>query len=185
VAYTQRSARWRMPAFYYTFTVPHEHAGEVQIFALDTTSITENRNAAQQIDWLRGELSRSKARWKIVLGHHPIFSNGEHGDSQVLINQLFPLLEQFNVDIYLSGHDHDLQILQPVNGVYQLISGAGSRVRDTLCRHNTIYAAGLLGFMGFRISYSQAQVFVVLDQGIVDYAYVIKKGGTTENGPKN
>src|SRR5262245_10604846 len=66
VLYTQKSPSWRMPATYYSFT-----AGSVQFFALDTNEIPE-----LQMQWLNKELDASKALWKVVYGHHPIFSAG-------------------------------------------------------------------------------------------------------------
>ena len=61
---------WQMPADRYTFI-----AGPVQFFAIDTNLITR-----AQLEWLDRELGRSKARWKIVYAHHPIYSYGLHGD---------------------------------------------------------------------------------------------------------
>jgi hypothetical protein len=66
ILFGQRSPSWRMPATYYTF-----EAGPVQFFALDTDIISE-----AQLLWLIQELDRSRARWKVVYGHHPIYSEG-------------------------------------------------------------------------------------------------------------
>ncbi|KAG5126884.1 hypothetical protein JHK82_027719 [Glycine max] len=38
-------------------------------------------------------LKDSTAKWKIVVGHHPIRSIGHHGDTKELIRQLLPILE--------------------------------------------------------------------------------------------
>lgn len=38
-------------------------------------------------------LRESTAKWKIVVGHHPIKSNGHHGDTQELVAQLLPILQ--------------------------------------------------------------------------------------------
>ena len=64
ILFSQRSPSWRMPAAYYTFT-----AGDAQFFALDTDVISE-----KQLLWLKDALDASKARWKVVYGHHPIYS---------------------------------------------------------------------------------------------------------------
>jgi tartrate-resistant acid phosphatase type 5 len=44
--------------------------------------------------------------WLIVCGHYPVFSVGSHGDTDELLVNLLPLLQQYKVDAYLSGHDH-------------------------------------------------------------------------------
>ena len=46
------------------------------------------------------------------MAHHPIFSNGPHGDHKVLARDWDPLLRKHNVHLYLAGHDHDLQHLE-------------------------------------------------------------------------
>jgi len=50
--------------------------------------------------------STREARWKILAQHHPIYSNGPHGDDSALSNSLLlPVICQ-KVDVVLSGHDH-------------------------------------------------------------------------------
>lgn len=44
--------------------------------------------------------------WLVVVGHYPIFSSGEHGDTSELLTYLQPLIEEFNVSAYIAGHDH-------------------------------------------------------------------------------
>ena len=44
--------------------------------------------------------------------HHPLYSNGIHRDNPMRIAQWDSLLRRHKVDLYLSGHDHDLQHLE-------------------------------------------------------------------------
>lgn len=175
VAYSARSERWRMPALYYTFTVEYGVGETVQFFALDTNPIADGEDVSVQLAWLEDELGRSGAGWKIVFGHHVIFSNGMHGDSPEMIEKVLPLLEKYGVSIYISGHDHDLQIIRQANGFIQVVSGAGCRLRDTLCRENSLYAASLLGFTAFRVSRDEMVVSVILHEGKRDYAFTISR----------
>ncbi len=50
--------------------------------------------------------ARAGARWLAVVGHYPVFSAGSNGDTAELQTYLQPLLEEFRVDVYISGHDH-------------------------------------------------------------------------------
>src|SRR5262249_14105185 len=111
-----RTLSWRMPAPYYTFV-----AGPIQFFALDTQEVSQ-----KQLNWFEEELRKSRSTWKVVYAHHPIFSDGYHGDNSALKDQLFPVLKN-RVDIYLAGHEHDMQHLKPVDGVHFVISGGGGR----------------------------------------------------------
>jgi tartrate-resistant acid phosphatase type 5 len=132
---SNHSATWCLPRPYFTFT-----AGAVQLFAVDTTPAEETgydpggaMDAQKQ--WLDRALGASRARWKIVYGHHPVYSNGEHGGRSGTLprikSYLLPLLLKHKVDVYLSGHDHDLEALEPEGGVHFFVSGgAGRHLRD-------------------------------------------------------
>jgi tartrate-resistant acid phosphatase type 5 len=78
-----------------------------------------------QQKWLSKVLGGSQAPWKIVMGHHPIYSSGEHGSSKSLMKALEPLLIEHQVDLYLAGHDHEYERFKPVQGVQHIVSGGG------------------------------------------------------------
>ena len=131
IARSRRSATWCLPRRWFTFT-----AGPVQLFAVDTTPVDEPEyeeggSMAAQREWLDRALAASRARWKVVYGHHPVYTNGEHGEPAGSIpgvrEYLLPLLLKHKVDVYLSGHDHDQEILEPEGGVHFIVSGAGGR----------------------------------------------------------
>lgn len=147
IAYTQKSERWRMPARWYTFRREGGSGVQAQFFALDTDPIEESwPDVPEQIAWLGEELARSTARWKIVFGHHPALSHGQHGGTEEILRQVVPLLERFGVDLYVTGHDHDLQLLDSGRGWLQLVSGAGSSTRDTRYGDETLYASASPGY---------------------------------------
>jgi tartrate-resistant acid phosphatase type 5 len=111
--YSKASPDWRLESYYYTFT-----AGPVQFFAIDTVCL-----AQAELDWLARELARSQARWKLVYGHYPIYSATV--EDHDLIRRLLPVLKSGAVDIYLSGHHHNLQALKPEGSLHFWISGGG------------------------------------------------------------
>ena len=68
---------------------------------------------AEQLAWLTAELEKPRTTpFLVVMGHHPIFSNGPHGDHKVLVRDWEPLLRKHKVHMYLAGHDHDMQHLE-------------------------------------------------------------------------
>jgi predicted MPP superfamily phosphohydrolase len=109
-----KSETWRMPADRYSFV-----AGPVQFFALDTNLLTR-----AQLDWLDAELGRSTARWKVVYGHHPILAEGVYGDNQTVGDKLMPILRG-RANLYLCGHEHDLEHIVGDGGVHLVIAGSG------------------------------------------------------------
>ncbi|MGI4980263.1 MAG: metallophosphoesterase [Janthinobacterium lividum] len=67
----------------------------------------------EQLAWFQQQLERPRdLPFLTVLAHHPIYSNGPHGDHPILVRDWAPLLKQHKVDLYMGGHDHDLQVLQ-------------------------------------------------------------------------
>jgi tartrate-resistant acid phosphatase type 5 len=114
ILYSAKSQSWHMPSPYYTFT-----AGSVQFFAFDTPAIDD-----AELKWLDEELTQSTARWKVVFGHYHIYS-ATRGDNKELIARLLPILKKDHVDVYLNGHDHNLQELKPEGSVHFFVSGGG------------------------------------------------------------
>jgi predicted phosphodiesterase len=98
---------------------------DVEFFVLDSTYVTP-----EQIQWLKGALERSKAKWKIAYFHHPIYSSGEkHGSEEDLQVLVEPLFLQYGVDIVFSGHEHFYERLKPQKGIVYVTQGAGAKLR--------------------------------------------------------
>lgn len=134
MAYARKpGTRWTMPAKWY-----RKDYAQVTFLFLDTNvpSVTSNAltadEAAAQWQWLEAELQKPRARWTICVGHHPVYSNGKHGDTRALIDNLGPLLQKYGVALYLCGHDHDLQHLEleTLKTSFVLSGGGGARVRE-------------------------------------------------------
>lgn len=177
VEYGKKSDKWKMPNFYYTFSKAIDAQSSIQFFVLDTEVIVNGGEYnLEQVEWLDRELQASTATWKIVYGHHPVFSYGKHGNERRMINLVRPLLEKYEVDLYLCGHDHDRQLLEPVGGVYYIVSGTGSTSRDTRYGETTIFAETNLGFNWFRVSASEFHVQFLDADGEVEYAQTWTKG---------
>ena len=179
VEYTGISKRWKMPARFYTFILTIDDSTEVQFFALDTNPIAEGEaEAAEQIAWLKSELDKSRARWKIAFGHHPLYSGGYHGNDKETLTmraRLEPILEPA-IDLYLSGHDHDQQLIKPLDKrLHYIVSGAGAKCRDVEWKDGTIYAGTNLGFAWFRLSHHELLIEFLTAAGELDYAYMIAK----------
>lgn len=181
VEYAPRSKKWKMPTAYYTFTQKIDAQHHAQFFALDTETISSTKTPdTAQLEWLERELKNSQATWKIVFGHHPVFSYGDHGNTPAMITHVRPLLEQYNVDAYVCGHDHDRQLLAPVNGVYYIISGTGAKSRSTAYGTHSIFAATNLGFAWFRLSAKEFHVQFIDGSGKIEYAHTWNKGNVTK-----
>lgn len=110
-------AYFHMPNDYYM-----AHEGPVDFFILNTTFFVRS---PEQRQWIAKALAESKAPWKIVIGHHPLYSSGRNGGTKGTRKILEPLLIQHKVDLYLAGHDHDYERFSPIHGVQYIVSGGG------------------------------------------------------------
>ncbi|KAK9116685.1 hypothetical protein Sjap_015632 [Stephania japonica] len=111
---------------------------------------------------LKQALSESTAEWKIVVGHHAIRSIGLHGDTKELVKQLLPILNEYNVDLYMNGHDHCLEHISSTKGSIQfLTTGAGSKAwRANVRDHEEgvkFYYDGQ-GFLSAELKQSEARI---------------------------
>lgn len=159
--YHAKNSRWNMPARYYTWSA----ASDIAYFMLDTQMIMQKK-AAEQILWFDKAMTQSQARWKIVVGHHPMRSYGHYGDSQPLLRDIKPIMEKYGAQLYLCGHDHDIQwIKNPADSFTCLVSGAGGGARDTAYGDHTVFAATNGGFMCMDIEKNTAYITCINARG--------------------
>jgi tartrate-resistant acid phosphatase type 5 len=170
ILYRPSNASWRMPASYYTYT-----AGPVQFFALDTQSVALSD---KQLQWLDRELGKSTAKWKVVYGHHPIYSGGNYEDRPDLIARLLPVLRN-RANIYICGHDHNLQALRPEDGVHFFVAGGGGAGLYQLRQYErSIFASSANGFAVLDADASRIKVTFVEASGKKVYETTIGASGT-------
>jgi tartrate-resistant acid phosphatase type 5 len=125
LAYTRRNSRWTMPRRWYSVKLPQE-SPLLTLICLDSNIpgskgldlspwsfvLTKQQHDEQQA-WFEAELAMPHSTpFLAVAAHHPLYSNGQHRDNPKLIAQWDSLLRRHNVDLYFSGHDHDLQHLE-------------------------------------------------------------------------
>lgn len=134
---------FNMPGRYYTL-----RRGDVQFFALDTN---HNADWKAQLPWLEQELSRSDAPWKVVFGHHQIYSSGHYGLNKAFIKTLTPLFQKYRVQLYINGHDHVYERTKPIQGTTYLICGAGAGTRSVGRSTWTAHSAERLSFAAYEV----------------------------------
>ncbi len=173
VMHAGSSDGWRMPATRYSFV-----AGPVQFFALDTNLVTR-----AELDWLDAELGRSKARWKVVFGHHPIVADGPYGDDAALAKNLLPILRG-RANLYICGHEHDLEHLAPDAGVHFVIAGGGGAGTYPIKPSpRALYAASKNGFAVLEADRKTLTVSLLDGDLKVLHRFTIAGGGDEPGAP--
>jgi acid phosphatase len=187
VDYTQVSRRWHMPARYFSVVRRIDDSTSVELFLIDTTPfITEYRTEAKyarvanadtgpQLRWLDSALAASTAQWKLVFGHHPVYSaSPKHGNTKELIRDLKPLLEKYHAQVYVAGHDHNLQDLH-TRRVEYFISGGGSEARPAGHDAHTRFSATSAGFLAIQLDASTLRARFVSPKGKTLYTTTVSR----------
>jgi tartrate-resistant acid phosphatase type 5 len=186
INYSKISRRWKMPSRYYAHSERINDSTEILFVHIDTSPfITEYKKSDStyhvlgqdiniQLRWIDSVLASSRASWKIVVGHHPIYSSvGNHGNNKELIDSILPLLLKYNVKIYLCGHEHFSQYLVhgPVNF---FVCGGGSVSRPVSDRNDVKFGIGSPGFLSMTVTPESAIAVYYDDKGNNLYSTTIK-----------
>lgn len=81
-------------------------------------SLNSNEKLELQVGWLDRVLaSRDESiQWTVITFHHPIYSSARNRDNKELREKWQPLLDKYNVDLVLQGHDHSYARSGLING---------------------------------------------------------------------
>jgi 3',5'-cyclic AMP phosphodiesterase CpdA len=159
---------FNMKGRYYTYT-----RNQVQFFALNTNDIFTNK---QQQAWLEKELSNSKALWKIVYGHHPIYASGVYGSNPAFIKLFTPLFQKYGVQLYINGHEHHYERTTSINGTTYLICGAGAGNRQVGQNKWTAYSTSDLSFAAYEVYKDRILVSGIgIDNKVFDNGVILPK----------
>jgi tartrate-resistant acid phosphatase type 5 len=179
INYTRKNNRWLMPGRYYQFSKKVDNI-IVDFFAIDTNLVEMSmKEIEEQKKWLKKQLKASKAKWKIVFGHHPWKSSGSHGDSKGVIDKFYTDILPNKVDILLNGHDHDKQHII-CRGVNMFITGTGCQIRsvDPEIRNtynNLKFYEETLGYCLLKISKNKIILHFLDENNRLEYIYHVEK----------
>lgn len=92
---------------------------------LNTNDDEGDELSSEQVEWLKADVAASDAKWKIVVLHKALYSNGSHFDDAEVKGfrkQLSALLPYLGVDMVLQGHDHVYLRTDAMNGNFTVPS---------------------------------------------------------------
>ena len=175
------------PQGYYSFTAgenakKQEAAPLVEFFVLNTMRLEKDKQDPEQLAWLEQALSRSRARWRIVYGHHPLYSTGKHhgGDAR-LRKKLESLLTGEGVQVVLAGHDHIYQRFHPQGGIVYFVCGSSGKLRRGNAGPSPLVAAvedQQRVFMLWEATVEELRFRAINEQGQAFDCGVIRRTGT-------
>ena len=150
--------------------------GPVEFFMLDTNG---NADWQRQISWLRAVLAQSRAPWKVVVGHHPIYSSGFYGNDPHLAAKLTALMRRHGVQLYINGHEHNYERSKPIQGItYLVVGGGGASLRPVLATNQSARAASVFSFAEITASPVELKLWAWDKNGQpIDQALIARREG--------
>ncbi len=173
-------SRWKLPARWYRVDFPPVNP-RVTVLMLDSDKDLMSAGMwTDEQQWMQQELAKPRGAWTLCCAHHPLFSNGGHGDNGVLQQQWGPLFVKYKVDFYICGHDHDLQHLQIPNWFTSFVLVGGGGADTKLMRHDDRGPLSRLthGFANIRFTDQQATVRYINEAGKTLHLFTRDKDGT-------
>lgn len=187
--YTNISRRWSAPSKYYSEIVELENNQKAVLLFIDTTPLISKyrkesdsypdaikQDNKRQLAWMDSTLQANKdAKWKIVMGHHPVYaqtkkSEGERIDLQ---KQLVPVMERNGVNAYLCGHIHNFQHIKPKNSkINYFVNSSGSLARKVQPTTDTQFCSSEAGFMLMSLNDKKITYYMINPEGEVIYKFV-------------
>ncbi|MCE1198158.1 MAG: metallophosphoesterase [Marinilabiliales bacterium] len=189
--YSQISDRWKAPARYFTIEKEMDSKGTRCLLVLiDTTPLIEKyrtdghysdaglQDAKRQLAWIDSILVVSNCKWKIVIGHHPVYADtgkdlSERTDMQ---RQLEGILDKRKADLYICGHIHNFQHIRPKGkSVDYVVNSSASLSRPVQPIDGTLFCSGDPGFTVCSVTSSALTFYFVNHKGEAIYSREKKK----------
>jgi tartrate-resistant acid phosphatase type 5 len=176
-------SRWKLPNKWYRVDLPAGDGEEplVTVLVFDSYKTALGEAAwAEQLAWMRRELERPRnGKWLVAVAHHPLYSNGSHGDNGVMQREIGPLFREHGVDLYICGHDHDLQHLEMPDArtSFLLVGGGGASTRPMRVDARGPFSRALQGFADLNFTPDRVTVRYIGVDGSVVHAFDRTRSG--------
>lgn len=183
IDYSGISARWQMPARYYT-KVMEEDGATIRLVMIDTPPLLDKyrkdtekypdaskQDIDKQLVWLDSILTSAKEDWVIVVGHHPIYADtdkneSERADMQKRVDSI--LRKHGNVDMYVCGHIHNFQHLRkPDSQIDYVVNTSGSLAREVKPIDGTQFCSNATGFSLITVDKKELCLYMMDKEGKV------------------
>jgi predicted MPP superfamily phosphohydrolase len=188
--YHSVNPNWILPDRYYTFTKELGGNQKVRFIIIDSNPYvssyysdplykkTISQDTGKQSMWIDSVLATSKEEWKIMVGHHPLYyANAARPDTFTLFRVVKPLIEKYKVQVYISGHIHNMQYNYPTTGTTgYILSGNGAIPNPAAPKSDyTLFSSDVPSFTRCTIENNTFNFQFIDSTGSVIYANSIKR----------
>lgn len=189
--YSKVSRRWNAPEKYYTQVIKTGDNTACRLVFIDSSPLISKyrkdslkypdackQDAEKQLAWIDSVLTNAPEKWKIVIGHHPVYADTPKEESERADMQtcLAPILEKSGTDIYFCGHIHNFQHIKPKNSsVEYVVNSSGSLARKVKTTEDTRFCSPEAGFTLCSLTDNELSFFFINGKGEEIYNYKITK----------
>jgi len=186
--YSAISERWNAPARFFSIDQTVDKLQHALFVFVDTTPLIDDYRQKyseageqcleRQLFWLDSTLFASNSRWKIVIGHHPVYAHTEKLESQQsdIQERVGKILEFHAVDFYISGHTHNFQYIKHKDKTIHYVgNSSASDSRKVAPIEGTIFCNSNSGYTLFTVSADSVQFSFINYRGNTIYHNVIRK----------
>jgi len=163
VEYGTNEPRWALPGLWYACGRTEGDMTGRLVVGRAMSILLRKYDWEAELAWYEQTLAESSADWLIVVEHYPPYTAGGYASGSIIHrNSLVPAAEQHGVDLFITGHDHNLQHITNKDSVdvdYIVTGGGGRGLYEFDPRGNQT-----LNTMGFKVQYfGFHNGFVMLD----------------------
>ena len=165
-------------SYFQYFTIPGNgywysfDNGPIHFIGLDSNK--KNLFNPYQIFWLFKDLMSNCKPYTIVFFHHPPYSSGNHGSTNLIRLLWVPLFSIFNVDIVFNGHDHSYErgLAKDVNFI--VTGGGGAPLYNVKESWWTIYSEKTHHYCLIAANQSQLSFQAIKPDGDIIDSFIIE-----------
>jgi disulfide bond formation protein DsbB len=96
--------------------VPPEHTYSFEYGDASFVVLNSNLSPEDQAPYLEAQLAASDTTWKFAVWHHPAYASKPNRDEPEVQDHWVPLVDEYDVDVVLQGHDHAYMRSYPMRG---------------------------------------------------------------------
>ena len=189
--YSKVSERWKAPARYYSIERTMDVSGNKCLFVfIDTAPLIDKyrtegsysdagkQDIEKELKWIDSTLVSSNDRWKIVIGHHPVYADTDKAEAERLDMQkrVGTIIEKRKADVYICGHIHNFQHIKPEGKtVNYIVNSSASQSRKVNKTDGTLFCNPDPGFTVCSVSQENFTFCFIDFRGETIYKYILKK----------
>ena len=189
--YGKKSRRWIVPSRYYSKVVEAGENEKALLVFIDTSPLIDKyredtekypdagrQDMEEQLQWIEKTLASSVEKWKIVIGHHPVYADTPKEESERLDMQkrVDSILRKHKVDMYICGHIHNFQHIRvPGSDIDYVVNSAASLARQVEPIEGTRFCSPEPGFSVCSIDKKELNLRMIDKKGNVLYTITRKK----------